>query len=149
MFGEAAGGWGQAAFGVGAARDSAGPPPARASRDIRAGGDAVTPAPKSCRRRVVPSHPGRGFERITTAAGGAASRRGVTARTAERKRSAEEKAAATRDDLAELEQEILDEIAEIDEKWQAVADEVDTLAIRLEATDVRVLETRVVWVPSD
>ncbi len=91
----------------------------------------------------------RSTRSMASAIGGAASRRGVTARTAERKRSAEEKAAATRDDLAELEQEILDEIAEIDEKWQAVADEVDTLAIRLEATDVRVLETRVVWVPSD
>jgi len=79
----------------------------------------------------------------------AASRRGVTARTAERKRSAEEKAETTRDDLAELEQEILDEVAEIDEKWRATADEIDTLAIRLEATDVRVLETRIVWAPSD
>jgi predicted nucleic acid-binding Zn-ribbon protein len=73
----------------------------------------------------------------------------VTARTAERKRSAEEKAAATKDDLAELEEEILAEVAEIDERWRATADEVDTLSIRLEATDVRVVETRVVWVPSD
>ena len=56
---------------------------------------------------------------------------------------------AATDDLATLEQELLDELAEIDERWQAVAAEVDTLTIRLEATDVRVLETRLVWVPSD
>ena len=91
----------------------------------------------------------RSTRSMASAIGGAASRRGVTARTAERKRSAEEKADTTRDDLAELEQEILDEVAEIDEKWRATADEIDTLAIRLEATDVRVLETRIVWAPSD
>ena len=91
----------------------------------------------------------RSTRSMASAIGGAASRRGVTARTAERKRSAEEKADATQDDLAELEQEILDEVAEIDERWRAAADEIDTLSIRLEATDVRVLETRLVWVPSD
>jgi hypothetical protein len=91
----------------------------------------------------------RSTRSMASAIGGAASRRGVTARTAERRRTAEEKADTTRDDLVELEQEILDEVAEIDERWRATADEIDTLAIRLEATDVRVLETRIVWVPSD
>ena len=86
---------------------------------------------------------------MASAIGGAASRRGMTARTSQRRESAAEKVEATKDDLAELEQEILDEIAEIDERWKATAAEVDTLQIRLEATDVRVLETRLVWVPSD
>ena len=36
--------------------------------------------------------------------------------------SAEEKAEAYEDDLAELEQEILDEVAEIDERWRATAE---------------------------
>ena len=65
------------------------------------------------------------------------------------KAKAAAKVEATTDDLAQLEQEILDEVAEIDERWQATAADVDTLSIRLEATDVRVLETRLVWVPSD
>ena len=86
---------------------------------------------------------------MASAIGGAASRRGMTARTSERRESAEQKVDATQDDLAQLEQEILDEVAEIDERWQTTADEIDTLTIRLEATDVRVLETRLVWVPSD
>ena len=73
----------------------------------------------------------------------------MTARTSQRRESAEQKVDATQDDLAQLEQEILDEVAEIDERWQTTADEIDTLTIRLEATDVRVLETRLVWVPSD
>jgi uncharacterized protein DUF87 len=112
----------------------------RATTELVAGAGAVLGALFGGRRST---------RSMASAIGGAASRRGVTARTAERKRSAEETADATRDDLAELEQEILDEVAEIDEKWRATADAVDTLAIRLEATDVRVLETRVVWVPSD
>ena len=86
---------------------------------------------------------------MASAIGGAASRRGMTARTSQRRESAEQKVDATQDDLAQLEQEILDEVAEIDERWRTTADEIDTLTIRLEATDVRVLETRLVWVPSD
>ena len=91
----------------------------------------------------------RNTRSMASAIGGAASRRGVTSRTQERKRTADERADRTRDDLAELEQEILDEVAEIDERWRAVADDVETLSVRLEATDVRVLETRFVWVPID
>jgi Helicase HerA, central domain len=91
----------------------------------------------------------RSARSMASAIGGAASRRGMTARTSQRRESAAEKVEATKDDLAALEQEILDEVAEIDERWQARAAEVDTLSIRLEATDVRVLETRLVWVPSD
>ena len=91
----------------------------------------------------------RSTRSIASAIGGAASRRGVTARSSERKESAEEKVAGLEDELEAVEQEILDEIAEIDERWKATATEVDTLSIRLEATDVRVLETRLVWVPGD
>jgi uncharacterized protein DUF87 len=90
----------------------------------------------------------RSTRSIAGAMSGAASRRGMSTRAAARRHSAEEKAADVRDDLAELEQEILDEVAEIDQRWRATAAEVETVAIRLEATDVRVLETRLVWVRS-
>ncbi|MBA2295388.1 MAG: DUF87 domain-containing protein [Actinobacteria bacterium] len=91
----------------------------------------------------------RSTRSITSAIGGAASRRGMTARTSERRETAAGKVETATDELAALEQELLDELAEIDERWQAVAVEVDALSIRLEATDVRVLETRLVWVPGD
>jgi hypothetical protein len=91
----------------------------------------------------------RSTRSMASALGGAASRRGMTARTSQRRETAEQKVEATQDDLAELEQEILDEVAEIDGRWKGTAAEVDTLSVRLEATDVRVLETRLVWVPSD
>ncbi len=91
----------------------------------------------------------RNARSMASALGSAASRRGMTARTSERKQTAEDKVGATKDDLAQLEQEILDEVTQIDARWKDTAAEVDTLTIRLEATDVRVLETRLVWVPSD
>jgi hypothetical protein len=91
----------------------------------------------------------RSTRSITSAIGSAASRRGMSARSSERRESAQAKAASVADDLAELEQEILDEVAEIDERWTLTATEVETLQIRLEATDVRVVETRLVWVPGD
>ena len=90
----------------------------------------------------------RTIARAGRALGGAASRRGMSTRAAERKESAEEKAELAEADLAELEQEILDEVAEIDEMWAAKADAVETVPIRLEAADVRVAETTLVWVPT-
>ena len=53
----------------------------------------------------------------------------------------------TTDDLQQLEQEILDEVAEIDGKWKTVSEAVETVSIRLEATDVRVTGSKLVWVP--
>ncbi len=90
----------------------------------------------------------RGARSIAGAIGGAASRRGQSARVAERKETAQEKVADAQQDLEALEQEILDEIAEIQERWEAVAAGVEAVAIRLEATDVRVAEVRLVWVPT-
>ena len=95
---------------------------------------------------------GRGSARTIARAGGAigsaASRRGMTARTGERRRTAEEKAEATEQTLAELEQEIVDEVAEIDAEWTAKADAIEELEIRLESSDVRVVELKLVWVPT-
>lgn len=88
----------------------------------------------------------RTIARAGRALGGAASRRGMTTRAAERKRSAEEKVALSEADLVDLEQEILDEVAEIDESWAKKAESIETVPIRLESSDVRVLETTLVWV---
>jgi hypothetical protein len=60
-----------------------------------------------------------------------------------------EKAGDIEDDLEALEHEILDEVAEIDERWRAAAKDVEPLSIRAEAMDVRVVDARLVWVPSD
>jgi Helicase HerA, central domain len=91
----------------------------------------------------------RSARSIAGAVGGAASRRGVSARARERKETAEHRAERAADDLEALEQEILDDVARIDEEWRAKAAEVERVSIRLEAADVQVAELRLVWVPAD
>ena len=91
----------------------------------------------------------RSARSITSAVGSVASKRGQSATSAARKDTAEAKVQRTTDDLVELEQEILDEVTAIDEKWRAVAEAVEPFAIRLEPTDVRVTDVRLVWVPVD
>jgi len=91
----------------------------------------------------------RSARSITSAVGSVASRHGQSATSSERRDTAEAKAQQTTDDLAQLEQEILDEVAAIDDKWKTVAETVEPVAIRLEATDVRVTDVRLVWVPVD
>jgi DNA helicase HerA-like ATPase len=91
----------------------------------------------------------RTIARAGRALGGAASRRGMTTRAGERKRTAEEKVELAEADLEELEAEILEEVERIDEKWARAAETVETVPVRLEAGDVRVLETALVWVPTD
>jgi hypothetical protein len=90
----------------------------------------------------------RTIARAGRALGGAASRRGMTTRAGERKRTAEEKVERTEADLEELEAEILEEIERIDEKWARAAEAIEPVPVRLEANDVRVVETALVWVPA-
>jgi hypothetical protein len=95
---------------------------------------------------------GRGRSRAIARAGGAigsaASRRGMTTRAGERRRTAEEKIEATEESLEELEQRILDEVAEIDAAWEAKAHEIEAVEVRLEQSDVRLVELALVWVPT-
>jgi hypothetical protein len=72
---------------------------------------------------------------------------GASARARARERSAVEKAARTRDDLAELEQQLADDVVEITERWATVAADLETVAIGVEAADVRVVDIRLVWLP--
>ena len=90
----------------------------------------------------------RSARSIARTIGGAASRRGVSARAAERRRTAVERVRREADELVELEQELLDEVADIDAKWQQKAADIETISIRPEAADVRVTELALVWVNS-
>jgi hypothetical protein len=90
----------------------------------------------------------RSTRSIASSVGSAASRRGVSARAAERKRTAEAKAEQKEDELAALEQELLDEVAEIDARWRERAEDVEPLSIRAEAADIRVTQLTLLWVPT-
>ena len=110
----------------------------RETNELAAGAGAILGALFGGRRRT---------RSIAGAFGGAASRRGQAARAAERRKTAEAKAAQVQDDLAEIEQQILDEVQAIDAKWREAAAMTDTVAIRPEATDVGVERLMLVWVP--
>jgi Helicase HerA, central domain len=110
----------------------------RKQHELLAGAGAVLGALLGGRRNV---------RSIARTIPGISSRRGTSARAGARTQTASDKAATLQDDLTQLEQEILDEIARIDSEWDERARDVETVAIRLEATDVRVVETALVWVP--
>jgi hypothetical protein len=110
----------------------------RQANELAAGAGAVLGALFGGRRRT---------RSIASAIGGAASRRGQAARTAERRRTAEAKVAQVQDDLVEIEQQILDEVQEIDARWREIGAAIDTVAIRPEAADVGVDRLTLVWVP--
>jgi hypothetical protein len=111
----------------------------RATNELVAGAGAVLGALFGGRRSA---------RSIGTAASGASSRRGVTARAEERRRTAQEKVAQKGDELETLEQELLDEVEQIDAAWREKAEAVERAAIRLESTDVRVAQLALVWVPT-
>ena len=90
----------------------------------------------------------RNARSITNAVGSVASKTARPRPPSERS-TAEAKVQQTQDDLTEIEQEIVDEVTAIDDKWKAVAEAIETVSIRLEATDVRVTDVRLVWVPVD
>jgi Helicase HerA, central domain len=90
----------------------------------------------------------RSTRSMASSIGTAASRRGVSARAAERRRTAEERAIQKADELADLEQELLDEVAEIDARWRERAADIETITVRAEAADVRVVQLTLLWVPT-
>jgi Helicase HerA, central domain len=90
----------------------------------------------------------RSARSISRAASSAASRHGMSSRSAARRDSAEAKVAQVQDDLSQIEQEILDEVQEIDAKWTDVAAAIDEVAIHPKAAGVRVDRLMLVWVPT-
>ena len=60
---------------------------------------------------------------------------------------AQARAARNESELAELEAEILDRARAIDAEWDAKAGQVEHVEVGLEAADVKIVETALVWVP--
>ncbi len=89
---------------------------------------------------------------IATGAGrilrGATSRRGQSARTSSRLSTAEGQLADREQDLEELEAELLEEITEVNDRWEAIGRETEVVQVGLEKTDVTVHEVALVWLPT-
>jgi Helicase HerA, central domain len=111
----------------------------RATNELVAGAGAVLGAILGGRRST---------RSITGAIGGASSRRGMTTRAEERRRTAQARVTDKTDDLEQLEQELLDEVEKIDAEWREKGEAVERASIRLEATDVHVAQLALVWVPT-
>ena len=77
----------------------------------------------------------------------AARRRSETARTRERLQTAEQKMGDKYSELEAIEDDLTEDVLEITDKWDAAAENFDTLEIGLEKTDITVDEVAVVWIP--
>ncbi|MEP1122827.1 MAG: helicase HerA-like domain-containing protein [Ilumatobacter sp.] len=80
-------------------------------------------------------------------AGTAARRRGSTNAAGERVDAAENKLERLHLDVEELEADLAEEIIEIDERWMSTAKEIGTLSVGLEASDVKVAQLSLTWIP--
>jgi hypothetical protein len=78
---------------------------------------------------------------------GAARRRSSTQATGAKLDAAENKIQLLQRDLADLEQQLVDEVQAITEKWNAVALDITTVSVPLERTDIKVVQRALVWLP--
>ncbi len=89
----------------------------------------------------------RSTRSIGSAVRGASGRHATSSREGAQADAAADALADKTNQLTELEQEMADKLFEIDAKWDTVAAEVTETTIPLEKTDVRVIDTKLVWIP--
>lgn len=86
-----------------------------------------------------------GGRRSTRSLSSIASRRSQTRRTEERRRSAEDKLEAEREDVEQLEARLAEELAGIWEKWKNASDRIEIVEVGLEKNDIDVSDLEVFW----
>ena len=84
---------------------------------------------------------------VLGSAGTAAGRRSRTSAAGDRADAAQHKIGSLNDQLQNLEAELTQEVTEIDTRWNALANNVTTVPIPLERTDVRVAQLVLGWLP--
>ena len=84
---------------------------------------------------------------ITRVVKGASSRRASSSRAEARMENVDGKVSQRSEELQGLEQELSDQLLAIDAKWTAASDEITSVDIPLERSDLRVLELQLVWLP--
>ena len=90
---------------------------------------------------------GRSRSSVLGKLGTAAGRRGRTKTAGQRLDAAENKVARLQEQLADLEAELADEVAAVDARWAGAVDEIETLSISLERSDVAVTQLALAWLP--
>ncbi|MEX2419398.1 MAG: hypothetical protein WD652_03375 [Acidimicrobiia bacterium] len=86
-------------------------------------------------------------QRRTTSLSTATSKRSMTRKAEQRLGSAEAKAAKEVADVDELEADLDEEFAEITQRWRKAVEDIETLEIGLEKTDIVVDSPVLVWIP--
>jgi hypothetical protein len=89
----------------------------------------------------------RSASKILSSLGTAAGRRTRSSTTGQRLEAARNKVADLAADYQELEAELAEDLTEITDSWSAKAAKIEALPVRLERTDVRLVDLRLVWVP--
>jgi hypothetical protein len=89
-----------------------------------------------------------GGRRNVRALSGAASRRGITRRTQERLDTAKGKVDSVADEMRDIEQDLADDLAEIQEQWDACVDDIEVKPVPLERNDITVEDVVLLWVPA-
>ncbi len=89
----------------------------------------------------------RGKRSIGSAVSRASGRRSDTRREGAQAEAAADALSDKTEELAQLEQQMADQLFEIDAKWDAVAGAITEVNIPLEKTDVRVVDTKLIWLP--
>ena len=79
--------------------------------------------------------------------GTAAGRRGTTKASEERLDAADNKVERLEESLEDLEHELAQDIIEIDARWMARANNIQTMQIPLEKTDIKVTQLVLAWLP--
>jgi hypothetical protein len=89
----------------------------------------------------------RSARRIARSVSGAASRRGRASEAATRVDAAGDRVQAKLDALADLEADLAEELAAIDDTWSAKATDVERVDVPLEKGDITFGDVTLVWVP--
>jgi hypothetical protein len=85
--------------------------------------------------------------RAARALGSASSRRSMSARTEERLAAAEARVDEASRELEEMETELMTTLSRLDDEWSTKGREVETLVVPPEASDVKIEDVSLVWVP--
>ena len=78
----------------------------------------------------------------------AGSKRKSRAAAAERVKTAENRLAEKVDELEELEEELVDSLEDIYQDWDDEAEEITSLEVGLEKTDISIDEMVLLWIPT-
>jgi len=85
--------------------------------------------------------------RRTRSVTGSARNRSATRSKEARLRSAQAKADDKYAELAELEADLVEELEEINDKWEEKGEAIEMIEVGLEKSDIQIVETSLVWLP--